>query len=215
MLKGALEADGIACFIKNEFGEGGGEIGNPMAASMGYSVPELWVLDDSQFERAREIAESLQPQDDIQQPAEDGTRRITDILVFIFACPAGALLGWFVGGMIAMVPNLVLRAAVERHAIPDAQAETAVAYILAIATFFGGVGFIKGGQLAGRITHREAFQSPKLLFTCLVLCLLALIAIPADQQQPLWTVLILSAGFVAGGLVALGCRQHSKGDRRA
>jgi len=27
MMKGALEAEGIACFIKNEFGEGGGEIG--------------------------------------------------------------------------------------------------------------------------------------------------------------------------------------------
>ena len=63
MMKGALEADGIDCFIKNEFGEGGGEIGNPMAASMGYAVPELWIFDDNQFDKARGIAESIQAEE--------------------------------------------------------------------------------------------------------------------------------------------------------
>jgi len=54
-VKNLIEAQGINTFIKNEFSQGAvGEI------SAFDSWPEIWVFDDSDFERADEIAKSSQ-----------------------------------------------------------------------------------------------------------------------------------------------------------
>jgi len=54
-VKNLIEAQGINTFIKNEFSQGAvGEI------SAFDSWPEIWVFDDSDFERADEIAKLSQ-----------------------------------------------------------------------------------------------------------------------------------------------------------
>lgn len=53
-IKTRLEANGIACLVKNEGAEpllGGAQ---PL---VGPTLPEVWVLDDSQFEQARQIVD--------------------------------------------------------------------------------------------------------------------------------------------------------------
>ena len=55
-VKNLIEAQEIKTFIKNEFAQGAvGEI------SAFDSWPEVWVLDDSDFDRAAEIVKSSQP----------------------------------------------------------------------------------------------------------------------------------------------------------
>jgi len=51
-VKNIIEAEGIAVFIKNEFSQGAvGEI------SIFDSWPEVWVVNDADFSRAKEIVE--------------------------------------------------------------------------------------------------------------------------------------------------------------
>jgi hypothetical protein len=58
MFKGILEAEGIPCFIKNEYtslSAGAGWTG-----PLGFAAPELWVIDDDQFDKAEELLREME-----------------------------------------------------------------------------------------------------------------------------------------------------------
>jgi len=58
IVKGILESSGIPCYIKNEFvvlSAGQGPLG-----PLPFFWPELWVLDDDQYQEAKEILEAYE-----------------------------------------------------------------------------------------------------------------------------------------------------------
>ena len=58
-LKNLLSEQGIPCIVKNEFS--GGAVGDLAPFE---TWPELWVLNDSDFERAEDLIQQLQQEDE-------------------------------------------------------------------------------------------------------------------------------------------------------
>ena len=58
IIKAQLERENIPCLIKNEFGSGGAGELPPVEV-----WPEVWILDDTQYERASELVLQVQQGD--------------------------------------------------------------------------------------------------------------------------------------------------------
>jgi len=119
----------------------------------------------------------------------------------MLACPAGALLGWCVTGLLIANPiNLIVRAAMERKTLSAATAEVLMPVILAVAATGGGAGFV----IAGRKTGPQ--EKPVGLLAGYFLIVSLLLLLPEITLHPVANV-SLWLGFVVGGLIAATRRQ--------
>ncbi len=117
--------------------------------------------------------------------------------LMLVACPAGALLGGCITGLLLANPiNLFVRAALERKAMSAGTADVLVPLILAVAASGGGAGFVLAGRKVGQQGHGTVILLGYFLVVSLVLLL------PEITTQPIPNLSIWF-GFIVGGLTGI------------